>query len=86
MDGVIAHLENAYNILDAFKPEVIFIYSCICRRFALQDDIELEIYPFFELAPVSGFFTHGEFYRTGNGLEVLNSSEILVGMRGRNPG
>ncbi|POZ52595.1 sensor domain-containing diguanylate cyclase [Methylovulum psychrotolerans] len=77
-------LENTHAVvaeLAAFAPEAIYLYSCICRRFTLQQDVELETYPFQALAPVAGFFTSGEFCRHGNHLQQLNSSQIVVAMR-----
>ena len=45
------------------KPiESIFIYSCMARKALLLDDINIELAPLKELAPISGFFTYGEFY------------------------
>ena len=46
--------------------ESIFIYSCMARKALLQQDINLEILPLKELAPISGFFTYGEFYNSKN--------------------
>ncbi len=45
------------------KPiESIFVYSCMARKALLQNDINIELSPLKELAPISGFFTYGEFY------------------------
>ncbi|MEA3384480.1 MAG: FIST N-terminal domain-containing protein [Campylobacterota bacterium] len=54
-------VENIKNIMNN-PVESIFIYSCMARRALLKDDVNLEIMPLRELAPVSGFFTYGEFY------------------------
>ena len=56
-------LDNIKNIIEQ-PVESIFIYSCMARRALLQNDINLEILPLKELAPISGFFTYGEFYHT----------------------
>ncbi|MBT9098824.1 GGDEF domain-containing protein [Methylovulum psychrotolerans] len=77
-------LENTRALLAklaTFVPEAVYLYSCICRRFTLQQDVELETYPFQALAPVAGFFTSGEFCRNGKHLQQLNSSQIVVAMR-----
>ena len=54
-------LDNIRKIID-HPVESIFVYSCMARHALLKDDINLEIMPLRELAPVSGFFTYGEFY------------------------
>ncbi len=54
-------IENIKSIIE-YPVESIFIYSCMARRALLNNDINLEILPFRELAPISGFFTYGEFY------------------------
>ena len=62
----------------AQKPaEVIFIYSCLARRHYLNDDIINELHPLANIAPVSGFFTHGEFY-TAKKKEFLNQTMTLL--------
>jgi nitrogen-specific signal transduction histidine kinase len=54
-------LDTVKKIID--NPiESIFIYSCMARRALLDIDINLEILPLRELAPIGGFFTYGEFY------------------------
>lgn len=46
----------------ALNPEAIFIYSCMSRRRYLGNSINKEIAPLSSIAPISGFFTYGEFY------------------------
>lgn len=81
VDTVIEHMRGTLTAMESFAPEAIFLYSCICRRFSLQQDTELETFPFQGLAPVAGFFTYGEFCRISNRLQLLNSSQVVVGMR-----
>jgi signal transduction histidine kinase len=64
-----------------FKPEAIFLYSCICRRFLMQDEVDFETLPFNELAPTAGFYTFGEFFADCNFKSLLNSSLVAVGFR-----
>jgi len=62
----------------AQKPaEVIFIYSCLARRHYLNEDIINELRPLANIAPTSGFFTHGEFYTTKK-KEFLNQTMTLL--------
>jgi len=58
-------LNNSTKILQSIeenKPETIFIYSCMARRHFMPDIIESETLPMEYVAPVSGFFTYGEFF------------------------
>ena len=58
-------LESVKSILN--QPiESIFIYSCMARKALLQQDVNLELLPLNELAPISGYFTYGEFYHSKN--------------------
>jgi len=50
------------NQVTALAPEAIFIYSCMARRRYLGNSINKEIAPLSSIAPISGFFTYGEFY------------------------
>ena len=69
------------NDLHEFNPEAIFIYACICRRFLMQNDVNLEIQPFQRIANTAGFFTYGEFLNHENKIQLLNSTTVVVGMR-----
>jgi signal transduction histidine kinase len=58
-------LENAdatVRQINTYQPQGIYIYSCMARRRFLGDSIRSEIFPLQQIAPVSGFFTYGEFY------------------------
>lgn len=62
------------------KPsEVIFIYSCMTRRHFMGDEIESEVLPLQQIAPVSGFFTYGEFF-TSNKKHLFNQTMTLVSL------
>lgn len=64
-----------------FKPDSIFLYTCICRRFLMQDEVDLETLPFNEIAPTAGFYTFGEFFSDCSFKSLLNSSLVAVGFR-----
>lgn len=77
-------VENAnatQKVMRDFDPEVIFLYTCGCRRFLMQNDVNLETEPFESIAPTVGFYTYGEFYGYGDNLCLLNSAMVVVGMR-----
>ena len=81
IDTVMEDTRGTFAALQAFQPEAILLYSCVCRRFFLQQETELETLPFQQLAPVGGFFTYGEFIRLGGKLQLLNSSQVVVALR-----
>lgn len=72
------HIQNQ---IKEFQPEAIFLYTCICRRFLMQDDVEFETLPFNSIAPTSGFYTFGEFYASNDYKSPLNSTMVAVGFR-----
>ena len=72
------HIQNK---MQEFEPEAILLYTCICRRFLMQDDVDLETLPFNRIAPTSGFYTFGEFFADGTSKALLNSTMVAVGFR-----
>jgi two-component sensor histidine kinase len=81
VDALMKSIGRAVRSLRAFCPEGIFLYSCVCRLFTLQEEIESETLPFQGIAPTSGVFTSGEFCRLGDRMQLLNSSEVIVALR-----
>jgi diguanylate cyclase (GGDEF)-like protein len=69
-----------HKVMSAFSPQAVFLYTCGCRRFLMQNDVDLETLPFESIAPTFGFYTYGEFYSSSN-LQLLNSTMVAVGMR-----
>ncbi|CDM24325.1 hypothetical protein BN940_09321 [Castellaniella defragrans 65Phen] len=94
---IIEHAGEVQAASAAFAPNVVFMYSCGCRRFLLQEDVERESLPFEALAPTFGFFTYGEFFADGpppgmqaspggaRRLHLLNSALVAVGLREGEP-
>jgi len=74
-------IDNIKNILQ-FPVESIFIYSCAARKVLLEKEVNLEILPLKNVAPISGFFANGEFYRKSNTknakAKLLNHSMSLL--------
>ncbi len=80
----VAMLDSSHEIqgqLLEFQPEAILIFACVCRRFLMQGDINLEIEPFKAIAPTSGFFTFGEIISCKDCIQLLNSAIVIVGMK-----
>ena len=78
-------LENALALqerLASFKPEAIFMVSCVARWMLLGSDTEQELSVSRNLAPSSGFYAYGEFMRNKSGeIMVSNMTLMTVGMR-----
>jgi diguanylate cyclase (GGDEF)-like protein len=80
-ETIVQDAEQIQKNMCDFQPDAIFLYACICRRFLMQNDVNLETRPFENISPTVGFYTYGEFYGCGNELELLNSTMVVVGMR-----
>ncbi|MBK1621472.1 hypothetical protein CKO42_24285 [Lamprobacter modestohalophilus] len=76
-----SNLQDIKSSLNAFTPEAIFLFTCGCRRFALADDIQLETQYLADIAPVSGFYTIGEFCDIQGEVPQMNLAFIAVGMK-----
>ena len=75
-------IEASHKVVDCVSQEpseAIFVYSCTARKQFMGDEIESEILPLQHIAPVSGFFTHGEFF-TSDKKELLNQTMTLVSL------
>ncbi len=65
-----------------FQPDLLHIFSCAARRtFWTSKEPTYEIYPFKDISPSSGFFSHGEFLRTKGNLNQHNVTLVIAGMR-----
>ncbi|MHC1689734.1 MAG: FIST N-terminal domain-containing protein [Bacteroidales bacterium] len=78
---ILAESGHIQKQMQDFNPEAIFLYTCICRRFLLQQDANLETMPFNSIAPTAGFYTFGEFCSNGTVNSLLNSTMVAVGIR-----
>lgn len=68
--------------LSTFEPQSIFLYSCAARRAFWGDNgSNRETSPFQDIAPTSGFYTSGEFMRTGVDLNQHNVTLLVTGLR-----
>jgi len=75
-------LQNTHHVIENMskKPsECIFIYSCSTRKYFMAEGVESESLPLQQLAPVSGFFTYGEFF-TSTKKELFNQTMTLVSL------
>ena len=67
--------------LKNFRPEAIHIYSCAGRRTFWGSEIFKETKPMQAMAPSSGFYTSGEFLRTGKHVNLHNVTLVVGAMR-----
>jgi len=80
MDLIINGANDIHQSMTHFAPEALWLYNCRCRRFLMQECVDLETLPYQRLAPTFGFYTNGEFF--GNkSPELLNSTMVAVGLR-----
>ena len=74
-------LDNIKQLIN--EPiESIFVYSCMARKALLGKDINLELLPLKEIAPISGCFTYGEFFHDSqndhSSNQLLNQTMSLL--------
>ena len=78
-------IDNAMALQEkmaSFKPEAVFVVSCVARWMLLGSDTEKELAISRHLAPSAGFYAYGEFMRDDNGdIMVSNMTLVTVGMR-----
>lgn len=80
-DLITSNATQVHQTTREFSPQAIFLYSCSCRRFFMQQDVEIETLPFEKIAPTFGFYTYGEFFANGNGSPLLNATMVAVSIR-----
>ena len=80
IDLILENSKKLHERMAQFDPQAIFLYTCSCRRFLMQESVELETLPFEEIAPTFGFYTYGEFYGSSK-LSLLNATMVAVGLR-----
>lgn len=70
------------NKLLNFSPECVLVFSCAGRRtFWGNDEVGKETEPYQMAAPTFGFYTSGEFLRTGKYLNQHNVTQVIAAMR-----
>jgi len=80
IDLIVEDAAAIHRDMTQFAPQAIFLYTCGCRRFLMQNDVDLETGPFEAIARTFGFYTYGEFF-PGPSLSLLNSTMVAVGLR-----
>ena len=68
--------------IQKFQPQYFVLFSCAARRSFWGDaDLDKESLPFQSIAPTTGFFTTGEFLRTGDIMNLHNVTLVVCAMR-----
>ncbi len=73
--------QDSHKMLN-FQPDIMHIFSCAARKtFWGSAEPTYEIYPFKNISPSCGFFSHGEFMRNGENLNQHNVTLVVAGMK-----
>lgn len=79
---IIDSIKTAGIDIQEFQPDLLHIFSCAARRtFWTSEEPTYEIEPLKDIAPSSGFFSHGEFLRTKGNLNQHNVTLVIAAMR-----
>ena len=79
---IVHSIKSAGVEIQDFQPDLLHIFSCAARRtFWTSEDPTYEIEPLKDIAPSSGFFSHGEFLRTNENLNQHNVTLVIAAMR-----
>ena len=79
---ILKSVEQCGKALESFCPETVIIYSCIARLLYWGDTaVNRESESFQDMAPTYGFFTYGEFIRSGHYVNQHNVTLVITGMR-----
>ena len=73
-------LESLFDSCNIKDTQSFFVYSCMARRRYMPNMVEIELKPFSQIAPTSGFFTYGEFYHDNGNNELLNQTFTIVAL------
>ena len=79
-EAILADVYNAGKKTEAFRPQIINLYSCVSRKI-FWSGMSHETVPFESIAPTTGFYTSGEFVRTGKNVNHHNVTLVIVAMR-----
>lgn len=69
-----------YKTNASLPIESMYVYSCIARKAFLGSEVEREIKPLNDIAPISGFFTYGELYTENKDYKMLNITTTVLAL------
>ncbi len=70
--------QETYEHLSEQPVEAAFMYSCVSRKWILGEDIDVEVCPVGQIAPLSGFFAYGEYFSLPSGKSFFFSQTMTV--------
>ncbi|MFT5661472.1 MAG: hypothetical protein ACI9TV_002118 [Sulfurimonas sp.] len=79
-EAIMSNSLSSFNNLTSYPIETFYIYSCMARRRYMGDLIKVEIEPFSDVAPTSGFFSYAEFFHQDGHNELLNQTLTIVAL------
>ncbi len=77
---ILERIDKLLEKINQAAVESIFVYSCASRRGFLQEAAQIETLPLQSIAPTAGFFTSGEFFHTGSGNQLLNTTMTTLAL------
>lgn len=82
VEMIINNGSEIYRDVCSNSVETIFIYSCMARKALMGENISTELNPLSKIAPLSGFFTYGEFYSNSSSSqkELLNQTMTILSL------
>lgn len=84
----IANIDSLIDTLDSilqYKPEALWIYSCMGRKAFADKILEHEFRLFNDIVGTSsGFFTYGEFFKTPQSSQMLNLTTTIFALSEEN--
>lgn len=76
--GIIERVNSRLVEANAFAPEAILIYSCYVRKVFWERFASVEVAPFSELAPATGFYTFGEVLRNMRTSDIMEYNVTML--------
>lgn len=70
--------QMTHSEIRSYKPQTIFVYSCVSRKWILGADISVELSSFADLAPSAGFYCYGEYYKHTTGKPYFFSQTMTI--------
>ena len=82
-ETIVRQVNERLEIVRRFKPQVVWIYSCIVRKAFWERFVDMELEPFGQLCSTAGFYTWGEIIRNQNSGEIVehNVTQLSIAMR-----
>ena len=81
---ILQNVRETFMDIQRFSPQAVMIFSCAARKYFWNSSSE-ETLPFEQLAPTSGFYTSGEFIRTGEYVNQHNVTLVVASFREGSP-